>query len=676
MASNPTIDSFTADIQALRQELRGLKDELSDLSGGAMGGGSMMPSSLGRVSSNAFGAFDTTSPYGGMGALAVSRTLFGKALTGAGLGLVASGAISSVMPNMEKYTVRESGYYMSALYSMGSSGRADLRDRTQGTLTALGGLTSVGADATVAAILSGRGVNTNSSYYNTLVRQIGNVGRYMNMENEVAAQSMANLTGGRTSASLLQRGIFTSNPLTGQSLKESDIFEQFARRVIVGDMSVAETQDELRRGFLGANIESLDIDAAAKERLKMYLIARAGGQQIDFSSGESMAKAFGPTGALKEYTNPFATIYGVNAMETQAIEGVTTQYNQGLVAGAAALQELYNATENLRNTFAKLNAGLALILGNDLGATLGNPLTALAMYSAAGMSNAVTDVTTGGTSFQNQFGGLLGGLAGLFGITIPTTDSSGGGGDYDDSNIGAFALPVPAGSKISSGFGASRLDPSGRPLAGTDGTHDGIDYAVAEGTPIRAAYDGSVAAVRRTDPGTGYGIYVKLQHGEYHTIYGHLRSVKDGLEVGSFVRQGDVIGYSGNTGNSSGPHLHFEVRKNDEEIHPSQFSGVAGFGGGEGNSASGNLTAGYKSLLSTVLSGPSGSRGSSSAGLLLSSSSGSMASPTTVVSGGGNSSVTINLTIASASEAEAVRFAELVKQKIEEESFVAQMGAR
>ena len=66
MASNPTIDSFTADIQSLRQELRGLKDDLAGLSGGGASSGNMMPSSLGRVSSNAFGGFDTSNPISGM----------------------------------------------------------------------------------------------------------------------------------------------------------------------------------------------------------------------------------------------------------------------------------------------------------------------------------------------------------------------------------------------------------------------------------------------------------------------------------------------------------------------------------------------------------------------------------------------------------------------------------
>ena len=129
MASNPTIDSFTADIQSLRQELRGLKEDLAGLSGGAMGGGSMMPNSLGRVSSNAFGGFDTSNPLSGMMTGGVVKGLFGRTLQGGGLALAATGVLTSLMPSMEKYAVRESGYYMSALYSMGSSGREDLKNR-------------------------------------------------------------------------------------------------------------------------------------------------------------------------------------------------------------------------------------------------------------------------------------------------------------------------------------------------------------------------------------------------------------------------------------------------------------------------------------------------------------------------------------------------------------------
>ncbi len=86
--------------------------------------------------------------------------------------------------------------------------------------------------------------------------------------------------------------------------------------------------------------------------------------------------------------------------------------------------------------------------------------------------------------------------------------------------------------------------------------HNGLDFAVTEGTPVYAAADGSVDR-SMFDPG-GYGNYVRINHGGYSTLYGHLSRAN--VTIGNKVRAGDVIGYSGNTGNSTGPHLHFELR--------------------------------------------------------------------------------------------------------------------
>ena len=101
--------------------------------------------------------------------------------------------------------------------------------------------------------------------------------------------------------------------------------------------------------------------------------------------------------------------------------------------------------------------------------------------------------------------------------------------------------------------------------------HLGIDYAVNEGTPVRAIADGQVlwsdwsakmphgfATANMFVPGApGGGITVLLQHDGYRGIYAHLS--RTDLNNGQWVTRGDIIGYSGNTGNSTGPHLHFEV---------------------------------------------------------------------------------------------------------------------
>lgn len=90
-----------------------------------------------------------------------------------------------------------------------------------------------------------------------------------------------------------------------------------------------------------------------------------------------------------------------------------------------------------------------------------------------------------------------------------------------------------------------------------DGSHNGRDYALPAGTPVLAAEDGTVT--RADMDSSGYGIHIRIKNTlGGGTIYGHLS--KTTVKAGQKVKAGEKIGYSGNTGNSTGPHLHFEVR--------------------------------------------------------------------------------------------------------------------
>jgi murein DD-endopeptidase MepM/ murein hydrolase activator NlpD len=125
------------------------------------------------------------------------------------------------------------------------------------------------------------------------------------------------------------------------------------------------------------------------------------------------------------------------------------------------------------------------------------------------------------------------------------------------------------GARLSSGYGM-RL----HPILGYTRMHRGVDFAAPVGTPIMAAGDGvvEVAAAR-----SGYGLYVKLQHGEgYETAYAHLSRFAPGLRQGARVQQGQVIGYVGSTGASTGPHLHYEVMRNGDHIDPADLAATVG----------------------------------------------------------------------------------------------------
>lgn len=118
-----------------------------------------------------------------------------------------------------------------------------------------------------------------------------------------------------------------------------------------------------------------------------------------------------------------------------------------------------------------------------------------------------------------------------------------------------------AGARLSSGFGYRR-----HPVLGFGRMHQGIDFAAPVGTPIFAAGDGTV---RQANYSGGYGFAVKIAHsGELHTLYGHMSRFASGIRPGVRVRQGQIIGYVGNTGLSTGPHLHFEVHVKGNPVNP------------------------------------------------------------------------------------------------------------
>ena len=106
------------------------------------------------------------------------------------------------------------------------------------------------------------------------------------------------------------------------------------------------------------------------------------------------------------------------------------------------------------------------------------------------------------------------------------------------------------------------------PIYKTQQFHDGMDFTAKIGTPIYATGNGKIEKVESS--ARGYGKYVIIDHGfGYKTLYAHMSKFK--VTIGQKVNRGDVIGYVGNTGLSSGPHLHYEVHKYGEKINPVNF---------------------------------------------------------------------------------------------------------
>lgn len=130
----------------------------------------------------------------------------------------------------------------------------------------------------------------------------------------------------------------------------------------------------------------------------------------------------------------------------------------------------------------------------------------------------------------------------------------------------AYPIPMPA---IMTQSYADHIERAR--VNGWSNYNGGIDWAVPQGTPVTAAASGTVTVARHD--ATGYGMHVRIRHdGGYMTIYGHLSQLM--VSPGEVVRVGQPIGKSGNTGNSTGPHLHFELRSGSRPIDPMPLFGA------------------------------------------------------------------------------------------------------
>jgi murein DD-endopeptidase MepM/ murein hydrolase activator NlpD len=134
--------------------------------------------------------------------------------------------------------------------------------------------------------------------------------------------------------------------------------------------------------------------------------------------------------------------------------------------------------------------------------------------------------------------------------------------DKGESMRKAFLKAPLQYSRVSSGFSYARKHPVTRKVQ----PHTGVDYAAPAGTPVMTIGDGVVTSVKYEGAG---GNTVRIRHNSvYSTAYLHLSRYAKGLKAGQRVRQGEVIGYVGSTGRSTGPHLDFRVWKNGSPINP------------------------------------------------------------------------------------------------------------
>lgn len=153
---------------------------------------------------------------------------------------------------------------------------------------------------------------------------------------------------------------------------------------------------------------------------------------------------------------------------------------------------------------------------------------------------------------------------------LPPGLPTGGATDMPRGGVGVGGASQGQSSYGSSSYGGFRAPPayalSARPSSRSLFMHEGVDLVAPTGTPVVAAADGIVAGAA---PNGRYGNWIRLEHGgRLATVYGHLSGFASGLQPGMVVSRGDVIGYVGSTGRSTGAHLHFELQVDGKPVNP------------------------------------------------------------------------------------------------------------
>lgn len=145
------------------------------------------------------------------------------------------------------------------------------------------------------------------------------------------------------------------------------------------------------------------------------------------------------------------------------------------------------------------------------------------------------------------------------------TPGDAGSADYfneDGHSVRKALLRTPVdGARLTSRFGRRR-----HPILGYSRMHKGVDFGARSGTPVRAAGDG---VIEKSSWNGGYGRYIRIRHNStYKTAYAHLSGYARGIKAGAKVKQSQIIGYVGSSGRSTGPHLHYEVKKSGSHVNP------------------------------------------------------------------------------------------------------------
>jgi len=580
------VDELTRKVNALYESL----EKVSSVSTSAMegatgvlknnGGSAHLGTSTTRPGTGADGARFAQQSYAGPGTNQVNNSLgqfsqfgqgpgsdggnLGNLKLGLGkIGLALPAGAYAGAPDLALTMQRSVGFYQAGLKSPGIN-RAQLE---RATFSAMGGgLSSRGSDAAVAALLAGRGYMPGSANYLQTAAQVGGAFKYLGMDNAAAASSIAGLQSGPMGANLYQYGISTYDAATGKDKTPGQIAKQLMSAMTGGRgfSSVQALQESRLRGNLGANMSTMGFDAGQQEILYQAMIDLTAGRNPDLAVRGNAQGGGNANTAL-------AAAGRLSASETQLMMTAETSMIKGFENAADTVEAFNRQLEKVIEPLGYLKGLIGGVGGTNVGAALSTSVTML----ISGLKEIIP----------------------LLPKAMPKGGATSGFGAGFNTGIG------PRGGAAANGFGAK--DNSGV-WASTNNVHTGQDFPMKIGSPVSATLDGYVSSI---NPGPDYGTAVVIDHPNgYQTVYGHLS--ERSVDLGDFVSKGQKVGKSGNTGNTTGPHLHYEVRQGkNNPVNPDVLtyfgaSSPVGTANSEamatsGASSSASNTAGTRAILGT-----------------------------------------------------------------------------
>lgn len=305
-----------------------------------------------------------------------------------------------------------------------------------------------------------------------------------------------------------------------------------------------------------------------KERIRaLYLAGEASTLEI-LLNADSIADFADKVEVMKSITSHDAELIDTLKSELNKVKDQKAEIEQSRQEVADARTELEDKEKEVKKLVEESNAVIAEInASEDEANSLSNQLKSEFDARSDELAQAYKDYQAAKSKEQQAAEQE----ASKDVVTVNDDDYEAGydGGSSGGSNFtegsgtanGQFIWPAPGTTIITSGVG---------PRWGTN--HNGIDISGsnAYGSPIVAADGGTVIVAVHSGWGGGYGLHVMIDHGNgYTTVYGHASSVL--VNVGDKVSQGQTIAYIGSTGDSTGPHLHFEIRKNGAIVDPELY---------------------------------------------------------------------------------------------------------